>query len=64
MNKENDVKKCKKCGATLVGKNKVIDLCSNCTRNIGQGGLGILAGVTLVGSVVLGFVKLVLKRGR
>lgn len=66
MSKENEVKKCKMCGATLVGnnKNKKIGLCSNCARKAGQGGLQILAGVTLLGSTILGIAKLAIKKGR
>ena len=48
--KDSVVKKCKKCGATLVGK-KVhkLGLCSNCTRDLGQKGTGGVAALALVG---------------
>lgn len=64
MSKENEVKKCKMCGATLVGnnKNKKIGLCSNCARKAGQGGVGILAGIIILGTVALKIVKDVVKK--
>ena len=63
MNKENEVKKCKMCGSTLVGKNKIIGLCSNCVRKAGQGGVSILVVGALVVTGFGKFIKAVFKKG-
>lgn len=45
----NEAKKCKKCGATLVGKKAYKGgLCSNCTREIGQ---SIIKTLSIIGMV-------------
>ncbi|SEK46441.1 hypothetical protein SAMN02910353_00662 [Ruminococcus sp. YRD2003] len=61
--KDNNIKKCKKCGATLVGKKAhKLGLCSHCARDLGQkgaGGLAFGAIILIVGGKVI---KTILKR--
>jgi ribosomal protein L37AE/L43A len=58
---ENDVKKCKKCGATLVGKkSRKLGLCSNCARDLGQKGAAgatVFALVCTVGAKVIKIIR-------
>ncbi len=55
---ENDVKKCKKCGATLVGKKShKLGLCSSCVRELGQGGALLVSGAVFFAFIVSKFIK-------
>lgn len=48
-----NVKKCRKCGATLVGrKAHKLGLCSSCSRELGQNSFGIVTVATVVTFVV------------
>lgn len=61
--KDNDIKECKKCGATLVGKKAhKLGLCSNCARDLGQKGAGGMAVLALVGTVSWKIVKGIIKK--
>lgn len=61
--KDNDIKKCKKCGATLVGKKAhKLGLCSHCARDLGQKGAGGLAAGAVIFTVGRKVIKTIIKR--
>jgi len=61
MNNQEE-KRCKQCGAILVGKSKKIGLCSNCARKDTQTGAGILGVLALIGTSVLAIAKALVKK--
>ena len=62
MSNKNEVKKCKQCGATLVGKNAKKGLCSKCARKDVQTGATVLTILGAIGAAVLTVVKTVSKK--
>lgn len=59
MNK-NGSKKCKMCGATLVGKkNNKLGLCSNCLRKTGHTVGAVTGGLAFLGTLSLAIKNIV-----
>ncbi|MCH5204862.1 MAG: hypothetical protein J1F03_08930 [Oscillospiraceae bacterium] len=60
---DKDAKKCKKCGATLVGKKAhKPGLCLHCARDLGQKGTGGVAALALVGIAGWRIIKPIIKK--
>ena len=55
MNKNEEQRKCKKCGKTIVGKNK-LGLCSACKKENEEKGVIIGTVIVTVVTAALGFV--------
>lgn len=51
MNKNNNERKCKQCGKTIVGKNR-FGICSACMKKDSDNGLKTFGALTLTGSVI------------
>lgn len=61
MNKNNNERKCKLCGKTIVGRNKISILCSACKKNVGN--TTALGALPLIGVGTLKIVKAFKKKG-
>ena len=62
MNKNNDEeKKCKICGKTLVGKNKT-GVCSACKKKAGDTGVTAFGILSFLGGAIWAAVKVITKK--
>ncbi len=62
MSKENEeIRKCKICGKTIVGKNKT-GICSACKKKAGDTGVTVLGVLGLIGSSIWTVVKAFTKK--
>ena len=62
MSKENEeIRKCKICGKTIVGKNKT-GICSACKKKAGDTGVTALGVIGLIGSGIWAAVKAFTKK--
>lgn len=52
----NEERKCKMCGKTIVGKNK-IDICAACKKKAGDTGVAVLGVLALIWTGVKAFTK-------
>ena len=56
MNKGDQVRKCKICGKTIVGKNKT-GICTACKKKAGDAGVNLLGILALVGGGIWTTIK-------
>ena len=62
MSKNNDdERKCKICGKTIVGKNKT-GICAACKKKAGDTGVSVMGVLGLIGTTVWAGVKIFTKR--
>lgn len=62
MSKENEeIRKCKICGKTIVGKNKT-GICSACKKKAGDNGVTVLGVIGIIGSGIWTVVKAFTKK--
>lgn len=52
----DEVRKCKMCGKTLVGKNK-LGICSACQKKTGDTGITVLGVGSIITAVIVGAIK-------
>lgn len=62
MNSHNDeVKKCKLCGKTIVGKNKT-GICNACKKASGDKGLRFIGALTVISGTIYSIIKSISKK--
>lgn len=61
MSDNNETKKCKFCGKTLVGKNKT-GICSSCKKRAGDTGVTAVGILSLIGGGIWAAVKIFTKK--
>ena len=62
MNKDdNEERKCKMCGKTIVGKNKT-GICAACKKKAGDTGVTVMGGLALIGGAIWAGVKAFTKK--